>query len=561
MGTHCRGYLHTTGTESFRAGYRQSLAACDARLARLSKRAAPEPVSAGARPHAAFARESAGMTRLNSRWQNSMPETNISHMKFLTAAASACLVMSLCAPAAANAQNPQEQNQNAVIEGVVRVAGIGTPLRGAQVTAAPTGTITGRIFDPDGRPKEGVAVSLATRSWTPDGRRAMRPAFETGVRAATTNDLGEYRLYWIPPGDYHLAARGNAALGTIGFAPTYVTTYYPGTDEAAQAAAIKVQPGAELGGISFTMSQIHTTNVMGRLVSPVADVADSVTILNMTRLSDSVAYETTPIVFNNETKTFAAARVPPGRYKILATLRIPNKFNLSGEVLLDVGDNPVQNVLVTVTPSRRITGKISFEDSLSTVRAALDKREILVALKAESAGPFLSTSGMVNPDGTFVVPDVAVLNYTVAVMGLTEDFYISSARMGGTDILQRGFQLNGDPSGPMEISISGLGGRIEGLIRTAQGESASAARVVLVPELPLRHRIDSFRVTSTDQYGRFSLRGVAPGSYKLFAWDEVPMGAYFDPDFLGLVEDKGRVVKVEKNDYIQIEVPLTQPPQ
>jgi len=27
------------------------------------------------------------------------------------------------------------------------------------------------------------------------------------------------------------------------------------------------------------------------------------------------------------------------------------------------------------------------------------------------------------------------------------------------------------------------------------------------------------------------------------------------------VEDKGRVVKVEKNDYIQIEVPLTQPPQ
>jgi len=571
------------------------------------------------------------MTRVNSRWQNSMPETNISHMKFLTAAAGACLVMSLCAPAVANAQNPPEQNENAIIEGVVRVAGIGTPLRGAQVTAAPnagdgslkqvltdsqgrfslsvspgqyrvaarlegfvsrqlgqrsdaspgtlvrlearqrlsnavidlvpTGTITGRIFDPDGRPKEGVAVSLATRSWTPDGRRAMRPAFETGVRAATTNDLGEYRLYWIPPGDYYLAARGNAALGTIGFAPTYVTTYYPGTDEAAQAAAIKVQPGAELGGISFTMSQIHTTNVMGRLVSPVADVADSVTILNMTRLSDSVAYETTPIVFNNETKTFAAARVPPGRYKILATLRIPNKFNLSGEVLLDVGEDPVQNVLVTVTPSRQITGKISFEDSLSTVRGSLDKREILVALKAESAGPFLSTTGTVNPDGTFVVPDVAVLNYTVAVMGLTEDFYISSARMGGTDILQRGFQLNGDPSGPMEISISGLGGRIEGLIRTAQGESASAARVVLVPELPLRHRIDSFRVTSTDQYGRFSLRGVAPGSYKLFAWDEVPMGAYFDPDFLGLVEDKGRVVKVDKNDYIQIEVPLTQPPQ
>ncbi len=571
------------------------------------------------------------MTRVNSSWQNSMPETNISHMKFLTAAASACLVMSLCAPPAANAQNPQEQNGNAIIEGVVRVAGIGTPLRGAQVTAAPnagdgslkqvltdsqgrfslsvspgqyriaarlegfvsrqlgqrsdaspgtlvrlearqrlsnavidlvpTGTITGRIFDTDGRPKEGIAVSLATRSWTPDGRRAMRPAFETGVRAATTNDLGEYRLYWIPPGDYYLAARGNAALGTIGFAPTYVTTYYPGTDEAAQAAAIKVQPGAELGGISFTMSQIHTTNVMGRLVSPVADVADSVTILNMTRLSDSVAYETTPVVFNNETKTFAAARVPPGRYKILATLRIPNKFNLSGEVLVDVGENPVQNVLVTVTPSRQITGKISFEDSLSTVRGSLDKREILVALKAESAGPFLSTTGTVNPDGTFAVPDVAVLNYTVAVMGLTEDFYISSARMGGTDILQRGFQLNGDPSGPMEISISGLGGRIEGLIRTAQGESASAARVVLVPELPLRHRIDSFKVTSTDQYGRFSLRGVAPGSYKLFAWDEVPMGAYFDPDFLGLVEDKGRVVKVDKNDYIQIEVPLTQPPQ
>src|SRR2546427_371861 len=176
-----------------------------------------------------------------------MPETNISHMKFLTAAASACLVMFLCAPAAANAQNPREQNENAL-----RVV-------------APKENITGSLFDRGGRPREGVAAPGPPRSWTPEGPPPMHPVFGAGVQTATTNDLGEYRLYWIPPGDYYLVARDNAALGTIGFAPTYVTTYYPGTHEAAQAAAIKVPPGAELGGTSFTMSQTHTTNVTGLL--------------------------------------------------------------------------------------------------------------------------------------------------------------------------------------------------------------------------------------------------------------------------------------------------------
>jgi hypothetical protein len=57
-----------------------------------------------------------------------------------------------------------------------------------------------------------------------------------------------------------------------------------------------------------------------------------------------------------------------------------------------------------------------------------------------------------------------------------------------------------------------------------------------------------YKSQSTDQYGRFDLRGIAPGDYKLFTWDEVEEGAWEDPDFLKPFEEKGEKVSVQEGD-------------
>src|SRR5438034_2626325 len=53
---------------------------------------------------------------------------------------------------------------------------------------------------------------------------------------------------------------------------------------------------------------------------------------------------------------------------------------------------------------------------------------------------------------------------------------------------------------------------------------------------------------SPDQFGHYLLRGIAPGDYKVFSWDEVEDGAWEDPDFLRTFEDRGQKVSVERSE-------------
>src|SRR5207245_3895364 len=71
------------------------------------------------------------------------------------------------------------------------------------------------------------------------------------------------------------------------------------------------------------------------------------------------------------------------------------------------------------------------------------------------------------------------------------------------------------------------------------------ATVVAVPEEKYRKLPDRFGTVSTDQHGRFTIRGLAPGSYTLYAWQDLEDGVYRDPDFLKSQEANGTAVKVE----------------
>ena len=70
--------------------------------------------------------------------------------------------------------------------------------------------------------------------------------------------------------------------------------------------------------------------------------------------------------------------------------------------------------------------------------------------------------------------------------------------------------------------------------------------VSLVPDVPLRERLMLFKTTATDTTGHFSISGIAPGEYKLFAWQQVEDGAYQDPEFLKPYENQGQAVTIRE---------------
>jgi protocatechuate 3,4-dioxygenase beta subunit len=64
----------------------------------------------------------------------------------------------------------------------------------------PAGTISGRVFDRDGEPLANVTVEALKYSYQ-EGQKVMNE-----VQTTRTNDLGEYRLFWLQPGQYFVSA-------------------------------------------------------------------------------------------------------------------------------------------------------------------------------------------------------------------------------------------------------------------------------------------------------------------------------------------------------------------
>jgi hypothetical protein len=125
---------------------------------------------------------------------------------------------------------------------------------------------------------------------------------------------------------------------------------------------------------------------------------------------------------------------------------------------------------------------------------------------------------------------------------------LKSARMAGVDILQAGLDLTaGTPGGNLAILVSAAAGFVDGTVTNGDDLPVAGALVALVPEPSHRMENRLYKQTDTDQYGRFRLRGIAPGNYKVFAWDGAQDVAYQDPQFIKGVDGLGTEVRVEEN--------------
>jgi hypothetical protein len=134
----------------------------------------------------------------------------------------------------------------------------------------PTGTITGRIHDLDNTPLPGADVVLQRFAYDANGQRTMQI-----VQQARTNDLGEYRLYWVTPGKYFIRADYTGAPSPMSRNPNeyfgpltegYASTFYPGSADPSAATEIDIAAGAELGTIDITFAPTRTFKVTGRVI-------------------------------------------------------------------------------------------------------------------------------------------------------------------------------------------------------------------------------------------------------------------------------------------------------
>jgi Polysaccharide lyase family 4, domain II len=93
-------------------------------------------------------------------------------------------------------------------------------------------------------------------------------------------------------------------------------------------------------------------------------------------------------------------------------------------------------------------------------------------------------------------------------------------------------------------------------VLNGEQQAAPGATVVLVPEPKLRDRQDAYKTATSDQNGRFSLKNIGPGDYKLFAWEDIEPGIYMDADFLRPVEDRGHSIGIHEGSRETVHIGL-----
>jgi hypothetical protein len=412
----------------------------------------------------------------------------------------------------------------------------------------PSAVIAGRVINEDGDPLPWVQVSALREAYA-GGKKSLFS--ETTV---PTNDLGEYRLFGLPPGRYFIRADYKTKERMTGRDRVqwrddeeprgYIPMYYPSSTEPARAITVAVKAGEEIPALEVLMRRVEVFTVRGRIYNLVPRRSNpSYTVTLLPRNSEAwLSLPQRDAIVDEQDGTFIIRDVLPGAYA-LAALWFDEGKRYQANQNIDVRGADVEGVALTVVPGIALNGRLIWEG-----QPILERNTLAVYLRAADSVYGYGARATLTAPGTFVLNDVYDLTYRVTVGGLCDDCYLKALRYSGSSSPEDTFTPARGSNATLELTISSRGARVQGSVADADNLPAVGVWVTLVPDPAHRSSRRFYRSASTDQYGRFELRGIAPGEYKLFSWEEAEYGAWEDPEFLRPFEEQGEKISFEEGD-------------
>jgi hypothetical protein len=232
---------------------------------------------------------------------------------------------------------------------------------------------------------------------------------------------------------------------------------------------------------------------------------------------------------------FEFHNVVPGTYAIQSmgsrTMDGGGSPTLTANLPLTVGEGDVDGLQVMLIPGADISGSVKLDD----------------APFSENLSIALQTTGALGVDyngqlkaGAFTLRSVLPSLYRVTVQNIPKG-YVKSIRFAGRDLVRRELDLSSGGGGALEIVLSSNPASIAGTVRNSDGEPVADATVnAWTKDDP------EIRTARTDASGRFTLRNLAPGEYRVISWESIERGVIENPVFRASFETQAATVTLQE---------------
>jgi hypothetical protein len=419
------------------------------------------------------------------------------------------------------------------------------------VRLMPLGIISGRIIDESNEPVRGVEVRLLALDYY-RGRQTL-----STMNSAVTDDRGEYRIFDIRPGSYYLLAEFNLNKDlnkTLAIPPpkgstldiAYPPIFYPSTSDMPQAQKMMVNPGDELHA-DFALVPMQAVSIQGRVVNGLTN--RPVAKPNVTAYwGENTAVMARTAELTEQENGFEIRGIGPGTYTLRTTFTDDGE-NFTDERTVEVTSQGIKNLVIAGLPDFEVTGHVRLESAklpawYPSVEFASVGPKVGSIFRVGTNRADLQFNGKLHPGD----------HYKVNVPNLPQDFYLKSVKVSGREVPNTDLVIGGRHP-ELDLLVSPAGGHIEGSALNDRKEPVSGSYLLLVPDFSDKINVDAIRTMRTDSKGKFVIRGVAPGIYRLFAFEDIEINELLNqPDQLKSYEANAQLVRVEEGGKYTVEL-------
>jgi len=416
--------------------------------------------------------------------------------------------------------------------------------------------ITGRLVDEFGDPLPDAMVSVQ-RYQNFNGQKRLAPA----GRSATTNDVGEFRLFAVPPGQYFLSAtlRPMGGMGDSDDHTGYAPTYFPGTPNLAEAQRVTVGLGQTLTDLNMALLPTKTSRVSGTALDSQGRPMSGM-VMTVPR-GDSMMMMFGPPAQIKADGSFAVSGLTPGRYMLQARAMGGPESEIAFLDITVNGDD-VSGIKLAANKPSTISGLVVVDPAAAQALRPSTLRLVVQPVDLEMFFMGGSPPAAVNDDLTFELKsNPGQMRISMAgPAGLASGWAIRAVRYRGADVTDSGIEMRAnEPITDIEVELTNRLTEVSGVVTNAKGEAQKDYSVIVFPQDRDKWTPNSryLKTSRPDQDGRFKVNAIPPGEYYVIALDYVDPNDWNDPQFLDGVRAKASRFSLSEGETKSIDLRIT----